>query len=261
MGFPVKVEDFEKFKTLMITLSELYEKSPSEGALKMYALALQSYTIEQVSAAIGRAVIELKWFPKPAELIELIQGSVVDRAEQAWQIAWEAYKRAGYYESVLFQDGAIARAITIVFGGWIQFSEASRQLSPEMMQAKRKEFLSTYRRESRYQHEPQRLPGHYEIENLNAVQTWTRDQFSDTYRQRIFIAQESGGRFIDANFHRNSAQLIESNAQLLNAASQPQLPAKPMLQLVAPQKTEPVVPMPEDVKKGIALLMQSVKSR
>lgn len=245
-------------------LAEFYKEQLSEIRLELYIGGLEDLTADEVDRAAKIAVKSLRFFPKPVELIELVKGSNTDIAEQAWQIAWNAYLKAGYWDSVLFQDGAIARTITIVYGGWVQFSEASRQLSPEMQQAKRKEFLSTYRRESQRPHEPQRLPGHFEIENLNTVSTWTRDQFGDTYTQRIFVAQANEGRFVEGHFHRNSAQLIETDLQLLSAAQVPELPpAKTPLRL-APKPPEPSERArqmtPDEIRAGIRGLIESVKS-
>jgi hypothetical protein len=257
----MRTEDFSKFEALMTTLSELYDKSPSEAALKMYAIALKDFSIEEITRGVERAITELKWFPKPAELLELMQGSATDRSEQAWEILWNAYLKAGYWDSVLFQDGAIARTVQIVFGGWVIFSEAMKETSPEMIQAKRKQFIATYRREALNPKEPMRLPGHHEIQNLNSVSTWTRDQFSDTYKQRVFVAQAEGSRFVEASFHRNSAQMIENDVQLLNAARLPQLPAKPRLELLPAPSKEARDMTPEQIKAQIAQLTRQISGK
>jgi hypothetical protein len=257
----MKNEDFDKFQVLMTTLSELYEKSPSEAALKMYALALKDFSIEQVTYAVQRAITELKWFPKPAELIEMIRGSFVDRSEQAWEILWNAYLKAGFWDSVLFQDGAIARAVQIVFTGWIQFSEQAKELSPEMLQAKRKQFIATYGREARQPKEPQRLPGHFEVENTNTIATWDRDKFGDTYKLKLFVAQADGSRFVEATYSRSTGQLIENNFQLLEAAKLPQLPAKPKLQLLPKPSAEARAMTPEQVKAGITQLKRAMSGK
>lgn len=245
-------------------LAEFYKEPLSEIRLELYIGGIEDLTADEVERAAKMAVKSLRFFPKPVELIEFVKGSNTDIAEQAWQIAWNAYQKAGYWDSVLFQDGAIARTIQIVYDGWVQFSQASRELSPEMQQAKRKSFLSTYRRESQHAKEPQRLPGQHEIANLNSVSTWTRDQFSDTYTQRIFVAMANGSRFVDGHFHRNSAQLIESDIQLLSTAQAPQLSAgKVRLQLVAPppEPSEKARQMtPDEIKAGIQSLIKSVKS-
>jgi hypothetical protein len=244
-------------------LAEFYGERLSDIRLELYVGALEDLTADQVEQAAKLAIKTSRFFPKPVELIELVKGSNSDIAEQAWQIAWDAYLRAGYWDSVLFQDGAIARTIQIIFGGWVQFSEASRQLSPEMMQAKRKEFLATYRRESRNPKGPQRLAGHYEIENSNSVSTWTRDQFSDTYKQGIYIAQASGSRFVQATFHRNSAQMIESDLQLLETAARPELPApkRAPLELMPIPSERARTMKPEEIKAQINALMKSVRMR
>lgn len=257
-------QDSIRIVSAVNALAEFFKESLSELRLEFYVSAIEEFSPEQVEAAAREAVKTLRFFPKPVELIDLIQGSVGDRAEQAWQIAWEAYRRAGYYESVLFEDGAIGRTIQIVFGGWIQFSETSRTLSPEMFQARRKEFLSTYKRESRHLREPVRLQGHYEIENMNTVATWNRDRFGEVYRQQLYVASESGGRFVSASFSRRDARLIESTQQLLEAAKMPELPPAPRKALPPPlpQPSEEARRMtPAEIQAGIQALIKSVRSR
>jgi hypothetical protein len=240
-------------------LAEFYEKSLSAAQIEMYAGALDGLTPEAVEAASHQALKVCRFFPKPAELIELAIGSVNDRAEVAWQAAWAAYQKAGYYDTVLFQDGAIARTILAVYGGWVQFSEASRTLSPEMIQARRKEFLSTYRRESERGKEPMRLPGHIEIENQNTVSTWTRDQYGDTYRQRLYVVTQDGGRFVEAVYSRSDARLLDTELDLLADARIPALPARPQLQLAPPPSERARQMTPDEVRQGMRALIKSVK--
>jgi hypothetical protein len=256
----MNTQDLRGFFSLLAEVADLHGKTLSEGQLQIYAIALQPYDAAAVNHALQRAIVELKWFPKPAELVEIIEGSREDRAESAWDAAWDAYLKAGYYESVLFQDGAIARAILTVFGGWVQFSAASRELDQKSLQFKRLEFIAAYRRETRRGKEPMRLPGHYEIENQNTVATWNRDKFSDTYTQRLYVVRAEGGRFVDAHFSRSDARMIESDVQLLSAAQVPALPARPQLQLAPPPSERARQMTPEEIKGGIRSLIKSVKS-
>jgi hypothetical protein len=241
-------------------LAEFYQVTLSGIQLDFYVEALEDFAPEQIKAAVRKAIKTHRFFPKPVELIELIAGSQNDRAEVAWQAAWAAYQKAGYYDTVLFQDGAIARTIQAVYGGWVQFSEASRTLSPEMIQARRKEFLSTYRRESEKGREPMRLLGHIEIENQNTVSTWTRDRYGDTYRQRLYVVSQDGGRFVEAVYSRSDARLLDSEMQLRAEAKLPALPARPQLQLAPPPSERARQMTPEEIRAGMQSLIKSVKS-
>jgi hypothetical protein len=252
-------QDRARFIKAINGAAMLFDKNLSDPVIDLYFRALEDLPVDAVEAALMRSIQNNTFFPKPAELRQIILGSVSDQAEVAWQAAWEAYRKAGYYDTVLFQDGAIARTILAVYGGWVQFSEASRTLSPEMIQARRKEFLSTYRRESERGKGPMRLPGHIEIENQNTVSTWTRDQYGDTYRQRLYVVSQDGGRFVEAVYSRSDARLLDTEMQLLAEAKLPALPAKPQLQLAPPPSERARQMTPEEIKGGIRSLIQSVK--
>ena len=252
-------QDRTRFAKAINSAALLFDRTLSDPVIDLYFRALEDLPIESVEAAIMRSIQENTFFPKPAELRQVVLGSVADRAEVAWQAAWAAYQKAGYYDTVLFQDGAIARAIQAVYGGWVQFSEASRTLSPEMIQAKRKEFLSTYRRESERGKEPMRLPGHVEIENSNTVSTWTRDRYGDTYRQRVYVVTSEGGRFVEALYSRSDARMLDTEMQLLADARVPALPSRPQLQLAPPPSERARQMTPEEIRGGIQALIKSVK--
>ena len=78
--------NFREFAKDIILLAEIHGKEMSDGIIGMYFKALSDYSIETVADALSRAVKECKWFPKPVELIELMQGkpiAIEDRAQVA----------------------------------------------------------------------------------------------------------------------------------------------------------------------------------
>jgi hypothetical protein len=259
----MRKEDFDQFSVLMLTLSELYDKKVSEPVLKMYFIALEQFPIEQVQRAVNRAVTELKFFPKPAELIELMAGNRDDRAESAWETLWQAYLKAGYWDSVIFEDLIITATVLNVFGGWVAMSAMLKELSPEMIQAKRKEFVASYRREANKpaKYEFKHLPGYHEINNAESVSQWTRDRFADTYTQRMYVASAKGGRFVDARFDRATARLIDTEQTLLANAAVPALPMKPRLELMPAPSEEAQRMSPDEIKAGIESLKDAMTGR
>ena len=100
---------------LAITLGEAV---PEERILA-YFLALRGYGLEPLLAAIHRATVTCRFFPKPAELVELITGAPGGGQDPdvAWQEVLHALEDVGSYGNVEFQDGAIAAAIEGL-GGW-----------------------------------------------------------------------------------------------------------------------------------------------
>src|SRR5688572_31450908 len=100
-------------------MSQAFEKQMGEALMLIYFDGLKDFTIEQVESAVTQAVKTKTFLPKVAELRQLIEGSVDDRAAQAWAGFLDAAADGGT-SSVKFADPAAARAMDAVFGGWIQ---------------------------------------------------------------------------------------------------------------------------------------------
>lgn len=111
--------DSAEFARLFTLLSQTFDKEASDALAQIYFDGLKDFAIEQVAAAVNQAVRTKKFWPKVAELRELIEGSVDDRAAQAWAAFLEAAADGGQ-ASIRFSDPAAARAVDAVFGGWIQ---------------------------------------------------------------------------------------------------------------------------------------------
>lgn len=78
------MDNQEKFKQSFTELAEVFDK-PFSGALtKAYWNSLKEFTDEEVNNSINRAILTLKFFPKPVELREFITGNPNDRAIEAW---------------------------------------------------------------------------------------------------------------------------------------------------------------------------------
>ena len=75
--------DRPKFAALMATLKIAFREPPMEKKLesaqaRLYFEYLSYYPIEKVTQAVDRAIKELKWFPKIAELIDLMNPAAAD---------------------------------------------------------------------------------------------------------------------------------------------------------------------------------------
>lgn len=107
----------ESFKALCL----VYEKEPGAALVEIYFRALQRFEIDEVKAAVNRAVIELKWFPKPVELIELAagrNGSLDDRAMAQALLVASTIRQVGAYRSVSFEDPVTGAVIQRMYGTW-----------------------------------------------------------------------------------------------------------------------------------------------
>jgi hypothetical protein len=172
----VTERDLEAFASLMAVLVEVFDKKPTPQRVEIYARALAAYPIERIAAAVEEAVRTLKFYPKPAELIELIEGLPDDRAEHAWGQFWLALTRSGTYQSLLCEDDVLAEVVRRLYGSWTEAGNIPRpECDPPGHQIHHRNFVSTYRDLAR-QHrrwDPY-LVGRTEAANLATLSTWTR---------------------------------------------------------------------------------------
>ena len=77
---------------------------------------------DAASAAVARLCSRVKWFPKPAEIIDEIRGAVADRAELACSDVWR--EAANCTQRIPVLPDVIAMATVHEMGGWIRFGRA-----------------------------------------------------------------------------------------------------------------------------------------
>jgi hypothetical protein len=168
--------DIEDFAGLMALLAEVFGKDLTPQLVEIYFRALADFPIERIAAAIDEAVRRLKFFPKPTELIELIEGSPDDQAEQAWAQFWLALNRGGTHRSLNCEDVILAETIRRQYGSWADAWNIPRpEDNPPGFQIHHRNFVSTYRDLAR---RPQPwdpyLIGQFEAANLASMSSWTR---------------------------------------------------------------------------------------
>lgn len=136
--------DESEFAGLCGLMSEVFKTPASTALIGIYFRALKDLSIEQVTAAVEQAIATKKFFPKPAELRDLIEGGADNRASQAWAMFLEAAGSGGH-ASIQFSDRAMASAMEAVFGGWTQAcGMLSATCSDEMTAHYQKAFLRQY---------------------------------------------------------------------------------------------------------------------
>lgn len=111
------MQDRMEFVKKLSALAETLGAKMSEAKLWIYEQALRRFSDEQIRAAISAAASTLTFFPKPVELIELIEGKREEQSTLAWEVLLNAMQHVGAYQSVEFEDGRIARAVRLL-GGW-----------------------------------------------------------------------------------------------------------------------------------------------
>jgi len=136
----VTEHDFEAFAGFMAVLEEVFGKDLTPQLVEIYFRALANFSIERVAAAIEEAVRRLKFFPKPADLIELMEGSLDDQAEHAFGQFWGAVIRCGTYRSLYSEDEVLAEVIRRQFGSW---ANAGNSHAPTLIRLRIKSIIKT----------------------------------------------------------------------------------------------------------------------
>jgi hypothetical protein len=161
----MKGRDFPRLAALLAQTAEVYGKDrPTAGALKVFAAALSDYDVDDVQHALSVHVRTNKFWPRPADLIEILEGTAEDRARMAWQKVKSAQRRYGAHYSVAFEDPLIHYAVERL-GGWTALSQIESKDEP----FREKDFIGWYIKGERtgigWGQVSAKLPGLHELNN------------------------------------------------------------------------------------------------
>jgi len=151
-----------KFREYMATLGEIHDKTISTMMLELYWKLLAKFSDAECERAFKSLIISARFFPKPVDILEAIQGKQESRATEAWLEVLGSVKRIGNYQSVRFADTAIHSAIEAM-GGWPMVC----QMQSAEEKWKQKEFEKLYSVISARpsNNHPKYLPGTCELDN------------------------------------------------------------------------------------------------
>ncbi len=121
--------DKPRFKIAIAALAEALDYECPATRQKTYWLLFGHVSIESFESACEQAMRTLRWFPKPAELFEIINGSATDRAEAAWLLAEREVLRVGYRRSPAI-DCPVTIAAIESCGGWERFCSVPEKEVP-----------------------------------------------------------------------------------------------------------------------------------
>ena len=117
------MDNHNLFKGYMTALGEIHSKEITDVIKDIYWKSLKDFSDESCENAFKRAIAELKFFPKPAELIEFASGksgSIDDIAMVEADKVINAMRHVGAYKSVMFDDPVTSAVINQGYGGWIK---------------------------------------------------------------------------------------------------------------------------------------------
>jgi hypothetical protein len=246
--------DETKFGKLMVVLGETFGETLSGPRIRAYFEALADLDFTLVERAAKVHLASGRFFPKPAELREPIEGSKDDAAAGAWELVQIAFRKAGIWDSVCFDDRYIGTAILRAWGGWPECAKALHTMPEPMIAAKRKEFLVAYKLALREERQTEYLPGYHEINNrINAGKfdhgMLVGEDGRATYTVPFRFINSASCRLAIATFDTRG-QMVGTLAELANRPAR-FLPGKEPLALPAPAAE------PEAVKTAIQVFAQS----
>ena len=146
----------DQFKSLLIGVGEVFGKEVTQTLAQIYWTALKEFTDDEVSEAFNQAVASLKFFPKPCELREFIQGNAEELAYQAWDQVMADIRRGVGHPTPKFvrknEDGSLkvehekpsvserVEGLVNHLGGWSNLG----MMSYKDLDFKRKEFVQLF---------------------------------------------------------------------------------------------------------------------
>ena len=154
------MKDQKLFKEYMSMIGEVFDREITASLARVYWKALEPFSDENCKQAFDSAIRTLRFFPKPAELIESMQVATEDASLQAWLDFSRALHEVGTNSSIRFEDRVI-HSVVETLGGWNKIG----QTLEKDMKWLRKDFLEYYKRFARYGEHPKYLVGSTEIEN------------------------------------------------------------------------------------------------
>jgi len=105
------------FAREMTALGEIFNKEVSPAMAEMYWRVLSQYDAKVITAAISEAVKSCTFFPKPAELLEFINGNPDKLAQLRWaEIIGMLHASGGTDGRAWPSDGAAKQALAKVGG-------------------------------------------------------------------------------------------------------------------------------------------------
>jgi len=233
-------QDRKVFDAALMGLAAIFDKTLSDQILDAYFSALARFDWAQVNRGLNAALLACKFFPKPVELIELIEGSQEDHSAKAWQLLMGAVEMGGYYNSLFVEDQALAAAIRKTFTGWMDLANELPGPSDPMYASLFNRFRANYGMARRSNEQAERyFVGFYEGQNRQNVSQWLQvgeDESEPTFPLKVVVI--AGGKVFEAKlqFSRLTGALTEGARQQLAAGTaQPatiSIPALPPARMI-----------------------------
>lgn len=129
-----------EFSKALLMLGEIFNTEVNKLKIDIYYEILKDYSDEEIKKALNIVMRTCRFFPKPAEIIEIVEGKKDERLALIWERVKEVIRNYGAYESIAFEDRIVNQTIEAL-GGWV--SLCSTPVGE--MKWKQREFERLYR--------------------------------------------------------------------------------------------------------------------
>jgi hypothetical protein len=235
--------DITRFTVAILRLAEIVGEAVSEPRLKAYFDALSDLSIEQIEEAARRLMNTSRFFPKPIDFREALQGSVTDQGEQAWRTFVSLCVSEGNYPSLQVSDGAMAFAIDHM-GGWIEAQAKLNNASAEMVRSYEQQFKVSYRLGLQRAAESKYFVGYYEATNRGQAGRMYRAQ-GDEIGLAVCLVDAQEFIRLDLPFDLTQGRLTDEAKSALNSGDVRKYLPRPAVQpkaLPPAEDDEPATP-------------------
>jgi hypothetical protein len=183
--------DRARFAAVLVGCAETWGRAMSGKAIEVYWQALrEAGTIDAIEAAFWRHLRSPdsgQYFPKPADIIRMLDGTSLDASMVAWSKVEKAVRQVGPYASVSFDDPLCNRVLADM-GGWILLCQKRDDEWPFVGNEFRARYKG-YRSRDEHPEYPARLIGITEHENKQGATIESLVLIGDKDRAREVFAK------------------------------------------------------------------------
>lgn len=120
-------DDWDIFLQSYVGLCHFFNLEADELKMEVYFKALSSFPVQDVVQGIDKAIARCRFFPKPVELLEFIEGKIEHRAEVEGLKVLEALKTLSRTNAVVFDDPVTAGVVERAYGGWWKLASTHKE--------------------------------------------------------------------------------------------------------------------------------------
>lgn len=125
-------QDRVSFAEGLHALCEAFNEPASDVKIESYFEAMREYPVALVIAAMRTALVRSRFMPRPADLVEFIEGDKDEAATAAWGAVLREIRRVGYLGTPNL-DARTLGTVKELWGSWQRLCERLPVEGPELL--------------------------------------------------------------------------------------------------------------------------------